>query len=72
MLAVSRPTPKFGALEEACPSKGLDQEGAEYVAHERDEYKDSPEAIDDAGDGGEQFGEEGDGGAQAAGGRARR
>ncbi len=52
------------AQEEACPAEGLDEEGAENVAHDRDEYKDSPEAVDHAGDGGEEFGEEGDGGAQ--------
>ncbi len=67
MPAVRKPTPKFGPVEEACPAEGLEEEGAEDVAHDGDEHKDSPEAVDHAGDGGEELREEGDGRAQGLG-----
>ncbi len=67
MLAVSRPTPKLVPPKRPVQPRVFHQEWADEVAHERDENEDSPETIDDAGNGGEQLGEEGDGGAQRPG-----
>ena len=55
------------ASEEACPAKSLEEEGPEELAHDRNEHKDSPEAVDHTGDGSQEFSEKGDRGAQGLG-----
>ena len=67
MLAVSRPTPKFGPSKSPVQPSVFTRNGPSDVAHDRHQDEDRPEAVDDAGNGGQQLGQERDRRAQRTG-----